>query len=202
MWLTGKTEPDLAPLVERLASAGSSRPFVFAAPSQTRSAWSGHMMWKDFDLDDFVRAVDDAIAGRASVDPQTVIVLGHSGGGCNPDGGLLRVARVHGRVVPRALVAVDTCLDEEAGAALGAAPAGTEVWVRWQAEIWPRPLDRFRASFRDTAAESGRDEPQVQRVDGLGPGAHDAILLDTLTSLVPLLVASAGEGDGRGASDP
>jgi hypothetical protein len=202
MWLGGKTEPDLAPLVERVV-AGGAPPFLLAAPSQTKGASSGRVLWKDFDLDDFVQAVDTALGARAHVDRRAVIVLGHSGAGCNPDGGLLRVARRHGTIVPRAILAIDTCLDEEVGDALGRAPSGSEVWVRWQPEIWPRPIDRFRIAFRDAAGASGRDEAVVQRVDGLGPAAHDAILLDTFTTVIPQLVAPPARDDvPPGASDP
>jgi hypothetical protein len=202
MWLGAKGEPDLAPLVERVVDGGAP-PFLFAAPSQTKGAWSGRSMWKDFELDDFVKAVDDALGARARVDRSAVIVMGHSGAACNPDGGLLHVARARGAIVPRAILAVDTCLDEETGDGLGHAPSGTEVWVRWQPDIWPRPIDRFRAAFSEAAVKTGRDDAVVQRVDGLGPTSHDAILLDTIATVIPSLLAPPhADGVPPGASDP
>jgi hypothetical protein len=201
MWLGGKTEPDLAPVVERVVAGGAS-PFVLAGPSQTKGSWSGRTMWQGFDLDAFVGAVEQALGTRARIDRSAVVVVGHSGAGCNPDGGLLRIARARSQIVPRAILAIDTCIDEEVGDALGRAPSDTEVWVRWQPEIWPRPIDRFRVAFRDAAGVSGRDEPIVQRVDGLGPAAHDAILLDTFTTVIPQLVAPPAHGVPLGASDP
>ena len=56
-------------------------------------AASGRHMWQSFDLDDFVRAVDAAIATRAAVDRDQVFVIGHSGAGCNPDGGCQALKR-------------------------------------------------------------------------------------------------------------
>jgi hypothetical protein len=145
-------------------------------------------MWQDFDLDDFVAAVDAALGPRAEVDRDAVIVLGHSGAGCNPNGGLQRVARAASNVVPRALLAIDTCMDEESGAALGSAPSSARVLVRWQSEIWPRPLDRFRAAFKDAAEAAGHTEPFIELVNGLAEPVHETILPDTFTSVIPSLL--------------
>jgi hypothetical protein len=190
MWLGGRGEPDLSAVVERMVASGASRPYILAAPSQTRGAMSGRHMWQDFDLDDFVAAVDVALGGRAEVDRDVVIVLGHSGAGCNPDGGLLRVAQAASRVVPRALLAIDTCMDEESGRALGAAPSSARVLVRWQTEIWPRPIDRFRAVFADASVGSGHAPPLLEIVNGLVEPVHETILADTFLTVIPALVAT------------
>jgi hypothetical protein len=118
-----------------------------------------------------------------------VFVIGHSGAGCNPDGGLLRVARAPSLVVPRGLLAIDTCMDEDSGPALGSAPESTRVWVRYQAEIWPRPVDRFRATYRTAAEVSGHAEPFIQVVTGLTEPVHIQILLDTFTTFLPAVLA-------------
>jgi len=191
MWLGGRGEPDLGTLIDEMVTKGASLPFILAAPSQTRGAMSGRHMWQDFDLDDFASAVEGHLGGRAEVDRDAVFVLGHSGGGCNPDGGLLRVARAPSRIVPRALLAIDTCMDEESGAALGNAPFSAAVLVRWQSEIWPRPLDRFLSTFRGAAVDSGHDEPQVDRIDGLAEPVHETILVETFRTLIPALLARA-----------
>jgi hypothetical protein len=117
-----------------------------------------------------------------------VFVLGHSGAACNPDGGLLRVARVPSLVVPRGIFAIDTCMDEDSGAALGSAPESAPVWVRYQPEIWPRPLDRFRATFKTTAESSGHAEPFIEVVNGLAEPVHVSILLDTFVTFLPAVV--------------
>ena len=90
-------------------------------------------MWQDFDLDEFVRAVDAAIGPQAAIDRDRVYLVGHSGGGCNLDGGLLRAAG-SSRIVARAVLAIDTCIDEEDGTAYGNVPESMQVIVRWQPE--------------------------------------------------------------------
>ncbi len=188
MWFGTRGYPDVAALAAKTIASGASPPFILAAPSQTKQAMSGRRMWQDFDLDDFVRAVDAAIATRATVDRDAVYVIGHSGAGCNPDGGLLRVARSASLIVPRGILAIDTCMDEDSGPALGSAPESARVWVRWQPEIWPRPLDRFRATFKAVAESSGHAEPFLQVVTGLTEPVHEMILLETFATFLPSLL--------------
>jgi hypothetical protein len=147
-------------------------------------------MWQDFDLDAFVGAVDAAIAPGAEIDRDRVYLVAHSGGGCNVDGGLFRAASAS-RIVARAVLAIDTCMDEEDGTAYGGVPESTQVIVRWQPEIWPRPVEKFRAAFQSAASLAGHDDMVMQLVPGLGPGAHEAILVDTFTSLLPRVLAGS-----------
>ncbi len=189
MWFGTRAFPDVAALSAQTIASGAAPPFILAAPSQTKGAMSGRHMWQDFDLDDFVRAVERAISLRARVDRDAVYVIGHSGAGCNPDGGLLRVASVPSLIVPRGILAIDTCMDEDSGPALGSAPESAKVWVRWQPEIWPRPLDRFRATFKLAADLSGHAEPILQCVNGLVEPVHVTILLETFTTILPAILA-------------
>ncbi len=186
-WTGGRGEPDLVEVADHVMVSGASLPFVFAAPSQTRGAMSGRHMWQDFDLDEFVRDVDAAIAPR-EVDHDRIILMGHSGGGCNPDGGLMRAARAS-RLAPWAVLAIDTCMDEEDGTAYADLPESARIIVRWQPEMWLRPVDKFRAAFAAAAELSGHPDLIMQVVPGLGPDAHEAILVDTFTSLLPQVVA-------------
>jgi hypothetical protein len=189
MWFGTRGYPDVAALSAHAIASGASIPFILAAPSQTKGAASGRRMWQDFDLDDFVGAVGRALGARAAIDRDAVYVIGHSGAGCNPDGGLLRVARAASMIVPRAILAIDTCMDEDSGPALGSAPESAKVVVRWQPEIWPRPLDRFRTTFGIAAALSGHAEPVLQCVNGLVEPVHVTILLDTFTTALPAILA-------------
>jgi poly(3-hydroxybutyrate) depolymerase len=187
-WAGGRGEPDLIDLVDRSVANAASVPFIFAAPSQTRGAMSGLHMWQDFDLDEFVRAVDAAIGPRAEIDRDRIILLGHSGGGCNIEGGMFRAARAS-RIAARAILAVDTCMDEEDGVAYADVPESTQVIVRWQPDIWPRPVEKFRAAFKGASAQSGHGDLVMQLVPNLGPAAHEAILVDTFASVLPQLLA-------------
>jgi hypothetical protein len=194
MWFGTRGYPDLAAMSEKAIAQGAAPPFLLAAPSQTKGAMSGRLMWRDFDLDDFVRAVETAAVSHAVVDRDAVFVIGHSGAGCNPDGGLLRVARAPSLVVPRGIFAIDTCMDEDSGAALGSSPESARVWVRYQAEIWPRPVDRFRATFKAAADQSGHADPFVEVVNGLVEPVHVSILLDTFATLLPSVLARTVAG--------
>jgi hypothetical protein len=189
MWFGTSAYPDVAAIGAKTIASGASAAYILAAPSQTKVAWSGRRMWQDFDLDDFVRAVEAALGTHARIDREQVIVIGHSGAACNPDGGLLRVARTPSLVVPRAILAIDTCMDEDSGAALGSSPESARVLVRYQAEIWPRPLDRFRATFKTAAESSGHAEPFIQVVTGLAEPVHVQILLDTFATFLPGVLA-------------
>jgi hypothetical protein len=189
MWFGTRGYPDVAAMGARTIASGACPPYVLAAPSQTKGAWSGRHMWQDFDLDDFVGAVEAAVGPHATIDRNAVFVIGHSGAGCNPYGGLLRVARAPSLIVPRSIFAIDMCMDEDSGSALGSSPESTKVWVRYQAEIWPRPVDRFRATFRAAAALGGHAEPFVQVVAGLVEPVHVSILLDTFTTFLPAVLS-------------
>jgi hypothetical protein len=189
MWFGTRGYPDVAAMSATAIASGSSPAYILAGPSQTKGATSGRRMWQDFDLDDFIRAVEAAVGAHAVIDHDAVFVVGHSGAGCNPDGGLLRVARAPSLVVPRGIFAIDTCMDEDSGAALGSSPESAKVWVRYQSEIWPRPLDRFRATFRTATDVSGHAEPFVQVVNGLAEPVHISILLDTFTTFLPAVLA-------------
>ena len=193
MWFGTNAYPDLAAIGAKAIASGTSPPYVLAAPSQTKAAWSGRRMWQDFDLDDFVGAVEAALATHAVIDRDEVIVIGHSGAACNPDGGLLRVARTPSFVVPRAILAVDTCMDEDSGAALGSSPESAKIWVRYQVEIWPRPIDRFRATFKTAAEFSGHAEPILQVVSGLAEPVHVQILLETFSTFLPAVLAEMAQ---------
>ena len=202
MWFGTRGYPDVAELSAKTIASGAALPFILAAPSQTKGAASGRRMWQDFDLDDFVRTVEAAIGARAAIDRDAVYVIGHSGAGCNPDGGLLRVARAASLIVPRAILAIDTCMDEDSGPALGSAPESAKVLVRWQPEVWPRPLDRFRATFATAASLSGHAEPVLQCVNGLVEPVHVTILLDTFTTTLPAILAGRALPAPTGAPCP
>jgi hypothetical protein len=193
-WLGGRGVPDLTSVASTLAREGRAQPFIFAGPSETRDARAGVRMWRDFDLDELVDAVDASLEGRAVVARDKVIVAGHSGAACNPDGGLLRAASVPGHVVPAAILAIDTCLDADAGRAFGAASPEVPVYVRWERVVWPRPLGLFLDTFATTAASTGRPSAFIEELTGFGKRPHDEIVERALNELLPkLLPPSKGE---------
>lgn len=130
---------DLRPVVDQLVRSGATTPFVLAAPTHVRFARSAKVMFPAFDLDAFVDAAEAALGGRARLDRARVVVVGHSGGGCNVDGGLLAAAR-RGRAM--AALAVDTCLEPAHEEALLEAARATDLRVYWQ-RGWRRPFEAF-----------------------------------------------------------
>src|SRR5205814_1306805 len=104
-WLNG--EPgDLRPFVNGLARSGRMAPVILAAPTQSKNATIRQILWPAFDADAFVDAVDATLDGRARVKRSSVVLIGHSGGACNPSGGVVAAAS-RARVAPRAVLSVD-----------------------------------------------------------------------------------------------
>jgi hypothetical protein len=167
VWMEG--DHDLRPVVDALTSGGVE-PFVLAAPSQTKEAGRGRYLWPDFDVDDFVAHASRAASRHVDVDMHRVYVVGHSGAGCNTDGGIAAAAHAT-RARVRGVLAVDTCMDQDAGGALARIPPRVPVWVTWQNQTWPRDVDEFRDALGSAALRV-----RIQRLDVHGPDPHEAIV--------------------------
>jgi hypothetical protein len=193
LWVTPDARtPNLALEVQRLIALGTTRPFLFAAPSQTKNATSARTLWNGFDLDELVGAVEHAAPAGVKVDRASIVVMGHSGAGCNPQGGLQRVAAGPRLTAPVALLAVDTCMDEQTADAFGAFRG--LVWVHFQRADWPRPYREFPGWVADRARRAGNAEPfftELDRQDEALPRdtlPHDAVLVDAVQALLPPLL--------------
>ncbi len=179
MWLGGNGR-DLRPLVKRLVDSGQVKPFVFAAPSQTKNAGLAATVWQGFDLNGFVDDVVRATEGKVSIDRTRVVLAGHSGAGCNPSGGLAADFWSAGVPLPLALVSIDPCLDRKMGGAFARRPSEVPLLLWWQPAIWVRQPAKFEAAL-------ARDKPE-QRVDRvrelppMGANPHEAILPVALES--------------------
>ncbi|CAN5261751.1 hypothetical protein BH09MYX1_BH09MYX1_17740 [soil metagenome] len=172
-------------LTRELARSGTR--FIVAAPSHTRGANAAELLFPGFDLDELVSATESALGDRVRVDRSRVIVVGHSGGGCNPTGGLIRAALVPGSVQPFAFVAADTCLGAYVGDALESAAAHAKVRVFWQTWMWPRASDAFQRSFCDPSVASARDV-RCEVLALTGADAHDQVLGVGLRRVLPELL--------------
>jgi hypothetical protein len=173
LWLGGGGK-DLRPLVKRLIDDEQVAPFVLAAPSQTRNAGLAATVWQGFDLNAFVDDVVLATQGQATIDRSRVVLAGHSGAGCNPNGGLAADYWSAGVPLPLALVSIDPCLDRKMGGAFARRPTEVPLLLWWQPAIWPRQPSKFEA-----ALTQGKPEARVDRLRELPPmGAnpHEAIL--------------------------
>jgi hypothetical protein len=162
MWMAGVQ--DLRPLASKLSSEVGA--FVLAAPSQTRDAQIATTLWDGLDIDDFAARTASAVGPSVEIDRDRVYVIAHSGAGCNPNGGITRAARAH----VRAVMALDTCLDEASGRSF--APL-TRLWVVWQPKTWPRDIGAFERGLGYASVGVRIDAVEMQ-----GQGAHDAIVAE------------------------
>ncbi len=177
-------------VLARSLSGTTTEPFIVAAPSHVRGADAAELLFPRFDLDELVDASERALGDRARIDRDRVVVVGHSGGGCNPTGGMIRVALgdANGGVRPFAYVASDTCLGSYVADALDHAAKTAKVRVFWQTWMWPRSSEAFKRSFCDRA-DTGRDV----RCDVLpltGADAHERSLVVGLGRALPELLAA------------
>jgi hypothetical protein len=169
---------DLRPVLESLVTAGKVAPLVIAAPTHTRYATGASVMWPRFDLDGFLDATQAALGDTATLDRARVVVVGHSGAGCNRSGGILAPSIV--RAKPLALVDVDGCLDTAIGSALARASEAMPVYFYWQ-HTWPRPIASLESACPACKIEEISDLPSR-------PSPHDAILPEALRRVLPALL--------------
>ena len=173
MWLGGGGK-DLRPLVKRLIDSGQVKPFVLAAPSQTKNAGLAATVWRGFDLNAFVEDVVRATDGQVKIDRTRVVLAGHSGAGCNPNGGLATDFWSAGVPLPLALVSIDPCLDRKMGGAFARRPTEVPLLLWWQPAIWVRHPARFAAALAHDKPEQRVD--RVRELPPMGSNPHEAIL--------------------------
>src|SRR5687767_12796024 len=194
MWL-GSGPADLRARLDRWIARGDLPPAVLAAPSQTRDAlWPG-TLWTGIDLDEFVAAAERAVAGRARISRDHVIVAGHSGAGCNLEGGLLKIAADRGAIRPIGIVALDTCLDADVGQALGRASELTRIAAYWQSVIWKRKVVDFAIGFGLVRQEYPPGTDWFEHVNPKGRWPHDALVAPSLLEAMSVLLAPTATPD-------
>ncbi len=174
---------DLRRSVDAWIDRGEVQPALFAAPSQTVAASNGTTLWTEFDLDAFVEATEAALRGAWQVDRSSIVVVGHSAAGCNVEGGLASLAAGRSSIRPRAIVAIDICMDDVRAAALARAPADMPVHVYWQESSWSRQFHRFLDVFAKNRAGSAAGNDVFERLSVRAPFPH--------TAVVPLALARA-----------
>ena len=164
-WMGGGAEGDVRRIVAELMETGQIEPIIVAGPSAILPSVvvNARNIWPSFDLDLFVQLASEELRGVATVDRSRVIVVAHSGGGCNPNGGI--ASAVQGRLVPMAALAVDACMDVDVAQLLARArpenacrgqlanPRLVESPVRRVRQIVP-PRGRARGLWRRRAARA------------------------------------------------
>ena len=181
-WFTGSPQGDLRQVVEPLVRTGRVAPLILAAPTHTRNATGAASMWPDFELADFLDATDAALAGSARVDRSRVVVVGHSGAGCNPSGGLLGEGVLRAR--PVAVVAIDTCVDERVTPRLASLAEIAGVRFYWH-RSWRRPVADLAAACPSCSIEEVVDLPRRSI-------PHAAMVPEVLRRALPELLSVPG----------
>jgi hypothetical protein len=147
-WMGGGTEGDVRRIASSLIEDGTLPPLVVAGPgSISKEAVGGASSFAELDTDVFLERTEAALAGKVKIDPARVVVVGHSGAGCSPKGGI--VAPLHGKRTVLGVASIDTCMGGDLAKELAAAPPRTHVVVTWQDASWSkRPFELFSATSR------------------------------------------------------
>jgi hypothetical protein len=190
-WMGGGHEGDVRRIVAKLIAEGRIPPTLVAAPSSVLP-WNkkARSSWPSFDVDHFLELTREELRGKATIDSRQVLLVGHSGAGCDPHGGLALAKRA--RTAFQAVLSLDTCMGRDLAEALGSLPPPTEVVVTYQDQSWgSRPFAQFRLAFERASLKS--DAPSelrsLRRLEPQGPGAHDALVHLTLNAELPRLLS-------------
>jgi hypothetical protein len=192
MWLGDPFREDLRLVLDKLLERRQAGPLLLAGPSQTRDAYSSLRLWSDFDLDDFTAAVEGTLQGRARIRRDSVVLIGHSGAGCNPDGGLARAAANGSSPAPHAIVAIDTCLDSWVAYKFSQAPADLDLWIYFQREEWPRPFQDFRQQLAEATPARALGRWKTVEVSDLYKDRHNTIVPEALARALAELFPPSG----------
>jgi pimeloyl-ACP methyl ester carboxylesterase len=186
-------DPDIRALVGRMIDEGLVPPLVLAAPSSVLSCDYSLSMWPSFDLDRLVEDTSRALRDRVAIDRRRVVLVGHSGAGCNPTGGVF--GAVHESTLAlRSVMLIDTCLAPDNAPLLTTLAPSTDVVVTYQTRTWDRPFDAFREGFFDARANQvSREKTFAMTVfeerSPAGPHIHNAMVEDTLRAYLPRALA-------------
>lgn len=187
-------EPDVRDIVGRLMGEGVVPPFVLAAPSTVVFSDFPASLWPAFDLDRLFETTARTLRGRVTIDPDRVIVVGHSGAGCNPRGGVFAAA--HDTTLPlRGVMLVDTCLDLPHVPLLVDLPTNVDVVVTYQTRAWPRPFEEHLRTFLEPRRDRLRADPRAKDTLAIeeartpaGRHVHNAMVEEALRAYLPRLL--------------
>jgi hypothetical protein len=182
-WMGGGEAPDLRVWWDDFLRQGLIEPTVLAAPSTTASCRLPQALWAGFDLDRFLAHTIRASRGRVRLDLSRVVVVGHSGAGCNRFGGL--VTALQATTPLRGGLAVDVCMDELEAPALARARPDTDVVVTYQ-PTWQRSFEAFAERFlAASSSRGGQGLRLVQEMPASGLQPHTAIVRQSLEQWLP-----------------
>jgi hypothetical protein len=188
-WMGGGNEGDVRRIVGELVAGGKVEPLVLAGPGSIEpAAVSGGASFPTFDFDGFVALTERALGDRVKIDKERIVVTGHSGAGCSAGGGIVTATKA--RIVPLAVVSIDTCMAGSLADGLGRASPRTHVLVTWQTASWSRNFDHFKKVFESRVKEAPPAAGVLRELDALPnlPKSHDATVKQTFDKWLPRLL--------------
>ncbi|MGK3988404.1 hypothetical protein WME99_35505 [Sorangium sp. So ce136] len=192
-WMGGGQEGDIRRIAAQLMEAGQIPPILVAAPSAVLPAAVAvaRTSWPAFDLDAFLDATAERLRGVATLDRARVLVAGHSGGGCNPAGGIATAVRASTPL--HAVLVIDTCMDVDLALPLARSAPTTHVVVSWQTMSWARrPFGDFRRAFQrgvDAHPAAPGVLRELEHLHPTEPMPHDAMVPLVLRRWLPPLLS-------------
>ncbi|WP_437755339.1 hypothetical protein [Sorangium sp. So ce1389] len=192
-WMGGGQEGDIRRIAAQLMEAGQIPPILVAAPSAVLPAAVAvaRTSWPAFDLDVFLDATAERLRGVATLDRARVLVAGHSGGGCNPAGGIATAVRAS--TPPHAALVIDTCMDADHALPLARSAPTTHVVISWQTMSWARrPFGDFRRAFQrgvDAHPAAPGVLRELEHLHPTEPMPHDAMVPLVLRRWLPPLLS-------------
>lgn len=181
-WIGGGNEGDVRRILGDLIDQGLVAPMVLAAPTSTDPATMVNALttWPGFELDRFVNRTQAALGQSVRIDRKRIIVVGHSGAGCNVHGGVAS-ALLDNRTTNVVLgLVVDGCMATDFATEILKVPKTTNLVVTWQEISWAnRPTNDFKRVFSRAVA---KDPPAAGVLRELvlerpkAPSPHDAMV--------------------------
>ena len=186
-WMGGGEEGDVRRIVLSLIESGDIPPVIVAGPGSIQpDAVSDGASFPYFDFDKFMALTKQSVNGLAEIDPNKIVVAGHSGAGCSERGGI--VSAMHSSFVPHSIISMDTCMLMGLAETLSAAPASTNVVVTWQSASWDREFDVFKTTFKKGAEGHPASVGVLRTLDELPTNSHDATVGMTFKKYLPVLL--------------
>ena len=184
-WMGVPADPDVRKIVGSLVDSGRIEAPIVVAPTTTFECDIPRSMWPEFDLPWFLGLALRNLEPRVAVDRSRILLVGHSGAGCNTSGGMLSAVR--SGVPLRAVLVIDTCMDPAAGPLLALTPSDTDVVVTWQPFTWDRPIDDFTEAFLSTSRRrQARGLRSVLRYEFSDAHPHNAMVALSLERWLPV----------------
>jgi hypothetical protein len=190
-WMGGGNEGDVRYIVGAMVERGAIEPVIVAGPgSVVASQVSRGASWNHFDLDHFIDRTVAELKGKARVDPQRIIVAGHSGAGCSSAGGLATLGKSKRKLL--GIMSIDTCMGGDLAKRLARSDPNTHVVVSYQSVSWSkRPFKLFRRIFERQSAEHPANSGVLRELDHQRPkrAPHDATVKLSFEGWLPKILA-------------